>query len=199
MAEVIALKELQQLPDRELLRHVFGENVYEHITSLAEAFGLQLGDEAKPVVGCGNFRLLCARELLTRAMHEYMQGRPAFDHPNAVREFLRLKIGGLSYESFWVLFLDAQNRLIQAEEMFRGTLTQTSVYPREVVKRCLQLNAAAVLLAHNHPSGTTKPSRSDEALTQSLKASLSLVDVRVLDHMIVGDAHCASMAEMGLV
>jgi DNA repair protein RadC len=199
MATVIDLKELQRLPDRDLLQHVLGEGVMEHITSLAQAFGLQLGDEAKAADSGGIHRLMCARELLTRAMHEYMQDRPLFDNPQAVREFLRLKIGGLSHESFWVLFLDAQNRLIRAEEMFRGTLTQTSVYPREVVKRCLQLNAAAVILAHNHPSGTTQPSRSDEALTQALKASLTLVDVRVLDHMIVGDAHCASMAEMGLV
>jgi DNA repair protein RadC len=97
------------------------------------------------------------------------------------------------------LFLDSQNRLIQAEEMFRGTLTQTSVYPREIVKRCMQLNAANVVLSHNHPSGLTQPSRADEALTQALKASLALVDVRVLDHIIVGDTNTASMATMGLV
>jgi DNA repair protein RadC len=132
-------------------------------------------------------------------MHEQMQARPMFDSPNATREFLRLKLGGLSYECFWVLFMDSQNRLIKAEEMFRGTLTQTSVYPREVVKRSMELNAAAVIFSHNHPSGVTEPSRADEALTQALKAALALVDVRVLDHIIVGDSSCRSMAEMGLV
>lgn len=199
MAEVIDLKILQRLPDRDLLHHVLGENVLGHITSLAQAFGLQLGDEATPADGAGNYRLLCARELLSRALVEHMQHRPAFDNPKVVQDFMRLKIGGLAYETFWVLFLDSQNRLIQAEEMFRGTLTQTSVYPREIVKRCMQLNAANVVLSHNHPSGITQPSRADEALTQALKASLALVDVRVLDHIIVGDTNTASMATMGLV
>lgn len=199
MAEVIELKELQRLPDRDLLRHVLGEDVLGHITSLAQAFGLQLGDEAKPSDGCSNYRLLCARELLSRALCEHMQERTAFDSPRTVQEFMHLKIGGLSYECFYVLFLDSQNRLIEAEEMFRGTLMQTSVYPREVVKRCLQLNAAAVILSHNHPSGASNPSRADEVLTQTLKACLALVDIRVLDHIIVGDSKITSMAEMGLM
>ena len=199
MATVIDLKELQRLPDRDLLQHVLGEGVMEHITSLAQAFGLQLGDEANAADEGGNYRLLCARELLCRAMHESMQGRQALNNPSAVQEFLRLKIGGLSYETFWVLFLDSQVRLIQAEEMFRGTLTQTSVYPREIIKRALQLNAGAVIFAHNHPSGNCQPSRADENLTSTLKAGLALVDIRVLDHIIVGDASNASMAAMGLV
>ena len=98
-----------------------------------------------------------------------------------------------------VLFLDVQNRVIAAEEMFRGTLTQTSVYPREVVKRALALNAAAVILAHNHPSGSIEPSRADEALTQTLRAALGLIDCRVLDHVIVGGNSVTSMAERGLL
>lgn len=199
MAQVIELKELQQLPDRELLQHVLGEDVLGHITSLAEAFGLQLGDEAGKASGRGSYRLLCARELLSRALVEQLQERPMLGDPTAVKEFLRLKIGGLAYESFWVLYLDIQLRLIRAEEMFRGTLTQTSVYPREIVKRALQLNAACVIISHNHPSGSTQPSRDDETLTNTLKSSLSLVDVRVLDHIIVGSAGACSMAAMGLM
>jgi DNA repair protein RadC len=200
MAEVIDIKELQKLSDRDLLRSVLEEDVLDRVTSLAQAFGLQFMEtEVRDGDGFTNYRLMCARELLSRAMHEQMQARCLFDSPNAVREFLRLKLGGLSYECFWVLFLDSQNRLIKAEEMFRGTLSQTSVYPREIVKRSLQLNAAAVILSHNHPSGNILPSRADEALTQTLKAALSLIDVRVLDHIIVGVESCGSMAEMGLV
>jgi DNA repair protein RadC len=100
---------------------------------------------------------------------------------------------------FAVMFLDAQNRLLKLEEMFRGTLTQASVYPREVVKRALELHAGAVVLAHNHPSGAAEPSRADEYLTQTLKNALSLVDVRVLDHLIVGHAEVVSFAERGLL
>jgi DNA repair protein RadC len=98
-----------------------------------------------------------------------------------------------------VLFLDHQHRLLELEEMFRGTLTQTSVYPREVVRRAMALNAAAVILAHNHPSGLAEPSRADEYLTQSLKSALGLVDVRVLDHLVVGRGQVVSMAERGLL
>jgi len=100
---------------------------------------------------------------------------------------------------FAVLFLDAQNRLLRLEEMFRGTLTQTSVYPREVVKRALDLHAAAVILAHNHPSGLAEPSRADEYLTQTLKTALALVDIRVLDHLVVGQSDVVSFAERGLL
>jgi DNA repair protein RadC len=100
---------------------------------------------------------------------------------------------------FAVLFLDVQHRLIKLEELFQGTLTQTSVYPREVARRALMLNAASVVLAHNHPSGVAEPSRADEFLTQSLKTALALIDVRVLDHLIVGRGQVVSMAERGLV
>jgi DNA repair protein RadC len=122
-----------------------------------------------------------------------------FNTPQAVRDYLQLQLGGLHHEVFAVLFLDSQHRLIALEEMFRGTLTQTSVYPREVVKRALTLNASSVVLAHNHPSGTAQPSRADEALTQTLKAALALVDVRVLDHFVVTASQAVSMAELGLV
>ena len=119
--------------------------------------------------------------------------------PASVKHWLQLKIGGYEHEVFGIMFLDVQNRLIRFEEMFRGTLTQTSVYPREVVKAAIQCHAAAVVLTHNHPSGSTQPSRADEALTQTLKAALALVDVRVLDHIIVSQLGALSMAEKGLV
>ncbi|MET0333944.1 MAG: DNA repair protein RadC, partial [Rhizobacter sp.] len=129
---------------------------------------------------------------------ELMQ-RPVFDSPTRVKDYLRLQIGSLPHEVFVVLFLDAQNRLIRSEEMFRGTLTQTSVYPREVLKRALELGAAAVLLAHNHPSGAAEPSRADEYLTQTLNKALALIDVRVLDHLVVSQSEVVSFAERGLI
>ena len=125
-------------------------------------------------------------------------GQP-FTAPQDVKDYCRLKLGGLEYEVFGVLFLDVQNRLICFEEMFRGTLTQTSVYPREVVKAALSHNAAAIVMTHNHPSGSVKPSRADEMLTQTMKTALSLIDVRVLDHIIVSAADALSMAETGLI
>ncbi len=119
--------------------------------------------------------------------------------PDAVKDYLRLKLATRPHEVFAVVFLDAQNRVIEFEEMFRGTLTQTSVYPREVVKAALTHNAASLILAHNHPSGSATPSRADEALTQTLKVALALVDVRVLDHLIVTTGDVLSMAEHGLM
>ena len=122
-----------------------------------------------------------------------------FASPTAVSNFCRLKIGGKEHEVFGIVFLDVQNKFIAFEEMFRGTLTQTSVYPREVVIAALKMQAAAVVLTHNHPSGSVHPSRADEALTQTLKAALALVDVRVLDHIIVSESGSLSMAEKGLI
>ena len=119
--------------------------------------------------------------------------------PDAVKDYLRLKLSTRPHEVFAVLYLDCHHRVIEFVEMFRGTLTQTSVYPREVVKGALEHNAAAVVLAHNHPSGTATPSKADEALTQTLKAALALVDVWVLDHMIVTTGEALSMAERGLM
>lgn len=119
--------------------------------------------------------------------------------PAAVRDYLRLSLAGREAEVFVAIFLDAQNRTIVAEELFVGTLTQTSVYPREVVKRALQVNAAGVIFAHNHPSGVAQPSHADENLTQVLKQALALVDVRVLDHFIVGGMDTLSFAERGLL
>jgi DNA repair protein RadC len=120
--------------------------------------------------------------------------------PGQVRAFLMLHLAELEHEAFMVLFLDAHNRLIEARELFRGTLTQTSVYPREVVRAALAANAAAVIFAHNHPSGCAEPSAADELLTRNLKTSLAMVDVRVTDHFIVaGNAYPLSFAERGLL
>jgi len=124
---------------------------------------------------------------------------PVFASPSDIKAYLQLKTGGQEHETFTVLFLDSQHGLIAAEELFRGTLNQTSVYPREVVKRALALNAASVVFSHNHPSGNCTPSRADESLTQTLKAALHLVDVRVLDHVVVSATGTLSMAEMGLM
>jgi DNA repair protein RadC len=139
--------------------------------------------------------IVCAVGILRARFKE----RDVFAKPDAVKDYLRLQAQGLTHEVFALMYLDAQNRLIEYERMFRGTLTQTSVYPKEVVKQALAMNAASVVLHHNHPSGMCQPSRSDEALTQTLKAALALVDVRVLDHVITSDEGALSMAEKGLI
>ncbi len=145
-------------------------------------------------------QLQAVLEMSRRALAEEMKQGNAFATPGAVRDYLRLHLAGLPHEVFFALWLDAQNRLIAAEELFRGTLTQTSVYPREVVKKALWHNAAAVVLAHNHPSGVSEPSSADEFLTRELKQALALVDVRVLDHFIVaGQSQPLSFAERGLI
>lgn len=138
-------------------------------------------------------------EMSRRALAEEMQTGDALNSPRAVRDYLQLLLRGREQEVFMVIFLDAQHRVQAAEELFHGTLTQTSVYPREVVKRALFHNAAAVILAHNHPSGVAEPSQSDCLLTDALKQALALVDVRVLDHFIVAGAGCLSFAERGMV
>ena len=143
--------------------------------------------------------IVAVLELARRALAEQLKVRTVFESPQAVKDYLQLQLGSRAHEVFAVLFLDAQHRLLALEEMFRGTLTQTSVYPREVVLRALHHQAGAVVLAHNHPSGTVQPSRADEALTQTLKAALALVDVRVLDHVIVSAGSSLSMAEQGLL
>lgn len=137
-------------------------------------------------------------ELARRTLGQELASRPIFDSPQRVREYLQLEIAHLEQEIFMVLFLDAQHQLVAAEELFRGSLSQTSVYPREVVKRALAHNAAAVVLAHNHPSGCAEPSSADAHLTQVLRGALALVDVRVLDHFVVTQAAVTSMAERGL-
>jgi DNA repair protein RadC len=144
-------------------------------------------------------KLRIATELVRRSLIEPMRQRDALTSPASVRDYLRMTLTGRDYEVFMVLFLDAQHRVLESEEMFRGTLTQTSVYPREVVKRSLVNNAAAVIFAHNHPSGVAQPSNADELLTRSLKEALALVDVKVLDHFIVAGSAVMSFAERGLL
>jgi DNA repair protein RadC len=132
-------------------------------------------------------------------MDEELRAGAALTSPSAVRDFLRVILRDREHEIFLVVFLDAQHRVISSEELFRGTLTQTSVYPREVVKAALKANAAAVVFAHNHPSGVAQPSQADELLTRNLKDALALVDVKALDHFIVAGAAILSFAERGLL
>lgn len=150
----------------------------------------------------GQYRPANAEEVLQRARqvlsHRVRRGA-TMSSPQAVKDYMRLEIGTLEHEVFTVIFLDAQHRLLALKEMFRGTVSQTSVYPREVVKEALVLNAAAVVLAHNHPSGCAEPSRADKFLTESLMAALALVDVRVLDHLVVAVTDIVSFAERGLL
>ena len=202
------------LGDAELLAlllrtGVAGKNVLQLAQELLDGFGGLAGllhaglDDLKRIKGLGGTakraELTAVLELARRALAERLKERAVFDSPEAVKHYLQLHIAARPHEVFAALFLDAQHRLIALEELFRGTLTQTSVYPREVVMRALHHHAAAVVLAHNHPSGCAEPSRADEAITQTLKAALALIDVRVLDHMIVTRGQTLSMAERGLL
>lgn len=201
------------LADAELLALLLrtglkGTPVLQLAQQLLQGFGGVAGllhagaDELRRVKGLGPAKraeLVAVLELARRALAQALQARPVFESPTQVKDYLRLKLAALPHEVFAVLFLDAQHRLLAMEELFRGTLTQTSVYPREVVKRALALNAAAVLLAHNHPSGVAEPSTADESLTRTLQSALGLVDVRVLDHFVVTREQVVSFAERGLL
>ena len=159
-------------------------------------------DALKAVKGLGPAKraeLLAVMEVARRALAQQIRVAPVFESPQAVKDYAALQLAAHEHEVFAVLFLDGQHRLLKLEEMFRGTLTQTSVYPREVVRRALALNAGSVILAHNHPSGLAEPSRADEYLTQSLKTALGLVDIRVLDHLVIGRGQVVSMVERGLI
>lgn len=198
-AELIALLLRTGLAGVSVLQ--LAQNMLDHFGGLPGLLRASAAD-LKRIKGLGPAKraeIAAVIELARRALVRELAAQPVFDAPQQVKAFLQLQIGSLGHEVFAVLFLDAQTRLIRMEEMFRGTLTQTSVYPREVVKRALELNAASVILAHNHPSGVAEPSRADEALTQSLKSALALVDVRVLDHFIVGHGQVVSFSERGLL
>lgn len=179
------------LSDKELLGKLIGVRATTKLYrgSLKPLFS---GDDQQE-------KCIAARELVMRWLGEDMEQRSVLSAPGAVRDYLRIYFADQEHESFLALFLDAQNRLISAKELFRGTLTQTSVYPREVVKAALRANAAAVIFAHNHPSGVADPSRADEMLTSNLKQALALIDVRVLDHFIVAGSATLSFAERGLL
>ena len=193
----IAGKNVLQL-SQELLAPSKAAGAQSGLAGLFQASNTRL----RAVKGLGPAKraeIVAVLELARRAMAQRLQERTVFASPGSVKHYLQLHLSALTHEVFAVLFLDVQNRLVAMEEMFRGTLTQTSVYPREVVKRALHHQAGAVVLAHNHPSGSVQPSRADEMITQTLKAALALVDVRVLDHIIVGQGETLSMAERGLV
>src|SRR5215470_4881614 len=178
-----------------------GRRLLARFGNLQRLFAATLAEVAA-VQGLGPAKyaqLQAVIEMARRALREEIGERDALSSPQAVREFLRLSLGGRPHEVFVVLFLDSQNRLLGSEELFRGTLTQTSVYPREVVKTALRYNAAGVILAHNHPSGVAEPSRADELLTQTLKQALSLVEIKTLDHFIVAGSRTLSFAERGLL
>jgi DNA repair protein RadC len=168
------------------------------LSGLLQAAPAQLG-KVKGLGPAKRAELMAVMEMARRSMTGELRMQPVFSSPQLVKDYLQMQLGALPHEVFTVLFLDAQQKLIACEELFRGTLTQTSVYPREVVKRTLELNAAAVILAHNHPSGVLEPSRADELLTQTLKSSLNLIDVRVLDHFVVSRHGALSFAERGLM
>ncbi len=187
---------------------VRGKSAVDLARELIAAFGGLAGLLAAGQPGLAKFKGLGAAkaallaavvELARRSLAETLRSGSALTSPGAVRDFLRLALSQRGHEVFVVLFLDAQHRVLSHAELFRGTLTQTSVYPREVVKAALAANAAAVIFAHNHPSGVAQPSQADELLTRQLKEALSLVEVRVLDHFIVAGNQTLSFAERGLL
>jgi len=176
-----------------------GRDIVTHFGSLNGLFSTSLNDFSK-INGLGPAKyaqLQAVLELARRALTEEMAQGVMLGSPQTVTQYLQLLLGNRTHESFAVLFLDVKNRLIQCEELFRGTLTSASIYPREVVKAALAHNAASVILAHNHPSGTPDPSQADHAVTQVLKQALALVDIRVLDHIVVAGTRVYSFAEHG--
>lgn len=211
--EKLLAKGAEALSDAELLAiflriGVQGKSAVDLARDLLNRFGSLNGifaateAEISAVHGMGMSKyaqLQAIFEMVQRALKEEMCERDVLSSPEQVRNYLCLRMGQLPQEIFVALFLDAQNRLLESETLFTGTLTQTSVYPREVLKRALHHNAAAVILAHNHPSGLTEPSRADEVLTRKLKEALDMVDVRVLDHFVVAGNSALSFAERGLL
>lgn len=176
-----------------------GRDVVLHFGSLNAMFGASLSEFSR-LAGLGPAKfaqLQAVLELARRALGEELQAGITLSSPQAVRQYLQLHLGHKRHETFAVLFLDVKNRLIATEELFQGTLTHASVYPREVVKAALRHNAAHLILAHNHPSGSAEPSAADHSLTHTLKQSLRLVDVTVLDHFVVAGPEVYSFAEHG--
>jgi DNA repair protein RadC len=200
------------LSDAELLAvllrtGVRGKSAVDLARELLAQFGgvagmLSAGDRLLHVKGLGAAKaaqLAAALELALRSLKERLQSGMALTSPGAVRDYLRLSLASRAHEVFVCIWLDAQHRVVDCQEIFRGTLTQTSVYPREIVKAALAANAAAVIFAHNHPSGVAQPSKADELLTRELKDALALVEVKVLDHFIVAGHQALSFAERGLL
>jgi DNA repair protein RadC len=196
-AELLAVLLRTGLPGKsavDLARELLTK--YKGIAAMLEAGDLE------SVRGLGpakRAQFAAAIELARRALHEEMEKRNALTSPGAVRDYLRLALGRREQEVFVCIWLDAQHKVIKIDEAFKGTLTQTSVYPREIVKIAIARNAAAVIFAHNHPSGVAQPSQSDELLTRSLKEALELIEVKVLDHFVVAGNQAISFAERGLL
>lgn len=211
--EKLIARGAEALSDAELLAiflrvGVTGKSAVDLARDLLTTFGSLNGifaaneEELTQVHGIGSSKyvqLQAIFEMSRRALNEQMQVKSVLSSPQKVRDYLCLTLGSLAREVFVVLFLYAQNRLVASEEMFSGTLTQASVYPREVVKRALHFNAAAVIFAHNHPAGIAEQSHADELLTKALKQALALVDVNVLDHFIVAGNQTLSFSERGLL
>ncbi|MDC7699613.1 RadC family protein [Vogesella indigofera] len=176
-----------------------GRQLIQRFGSLGKLLAAEPGDFARGSgLGPAKYaQFMAVKELARRVLAEEMQLGDALSSPQAVRQYLRLAIGVRDVEVFVALFLTAQNRVLAVEEVFRGTLTETRVYPREIVRRALQHNAHAVIVAHNHPSGVAEPSAADRALTASLKQALALVDISLLDHFVVTGSHAESLAERG--
>jgi DNA repair protein RadC len=211
--EKLLARGAQALGDAELLALLLrtgiqGKNVLVMAQEVLDSFGGMAGllsasaEDLKRIKGLGPAKraeIVAVLELSRRALAEQLQSKPTIATPQQLRDYVRLHIGNKPYEVFAVLFFNVQQELLATEELFRGTLTQSSVYPREVVLRALHHHAHAVVLAHNHPSGQPTPSPADVAMTNRLAAALGLIDVSVLDHIIVSSSSATSMAELGLV
>lgn len=196
-AELLAVFLRTGVPGKDAVQ--LGQEMLHHFGSLQGMFSASLKEfSALRGLGTAKFaQLQAVMELARRAILEEIKAGNTLSSPRAVKEYLRITFSGKDFESFHVLFLDVKNRLIDAKEMFRGTLTHTSVYPREVVKAALACNAASIMLAHNHPSGTPDPSESDLLLTRALVQAMALVDIRILDHFVVAGHQVHSFAEHG--
>ncbi len=200
----------QALSDAELLAVVLrtgvrgksavelGRDLLARFKGISGLFGADLS-QVKGLGPAKRAQFAAAVELARRSIEEGLKAAPALTSPGAVRDYLKLALGKRQHEVFVCIWLDAQHRVIEYQEAFEGTLTQTSVYPREVVKAALARNAAAVIFAHNHPSGAAQPSQADELLTRNLKEALGLVEIKVLDHFIVAGSQAISFAERGLL
>jgi len=208
--ERLLAKGAQTLSDAELLAVVLrtgmrgksavdlGRELLSRFKGISGLFGADLS-QVKGLGPAKRAQFEAAIELARRSIEEGLKERTVLTSPGAVRDYLKLALGSRQHEVFVCVWLDAQHRVTACEEAFRGTLTQTSVYPREIVKAALAKNAAAVIFAHNHPSGAAQPSQADELLTRNLKEALALVDVKVLDHFIVAGSQTISFAERGLL
>jgi DNA repair protein RadC len=198
-AELLALLLRTGVAGRGVLQ--LAQDLIDRFGGLAGLLQAQLSDLAT-IKGLGPAKraeIAAVLEIARRVLAERLAARPTFEQPQAVKDYLALQLGALDHEAFAVMFLDVQHALLRFEILFRGTLTHTAVHAREVVKRAMALNAAAVVLAHNHPSGVAEPSRADELITASLRQALQLVEVRVIDHVVVGRGAVVSFAERGLL